>query len=142
MFNQGDVYEHDNQRRTHVSKSLMKAAKLILCWSVISLAGTAVYAADDAIEDVIKVEVTGTLQTGLMAIGGETTGTVITSNDVTWELDLRKSPKLQAMVSQLNGKKVTVVGRYQRRRGLEIPQREIVTVTALNLTHTKQSSNK
>ncbi|HOB32989.1 MAG TPA: hypothetical protein PKH32_08935 [Verrucomicrobiota bacterium] len=32
--------------------------------------------------DYIKVEIKGTLSTGVMAIGGETTGTIIQSGDV------------------------------------------------------------
>ena len=111
-------------------------------WLTVMCALTAVNAANDAIEDGIKVEVTGTLRTGLMAIGGETTGTVIISSGVTWELDLGRSPKLQKMVSELAGEKVTVSGIYQRRRGVEIPQREIVTVTALSAARPKQNTNK
>ena len=116
-----------------MSKRLVQAATFSMCWLTISLSGIAVYA-----EDVIKVEVTGTLQTGLMAVGGETTGTVITSSDVTWELDLGQNPKLQKMVSELDGKKVTVVGIYRRHRGVEVRQREIVTVSELSSAKAKQ----
>ena len=121
---------------------LRKIAKHTLCWWVISLVGIAVCVANEPIEDVINVDVTGTLQTGLMAIGGETTGTTITANGVSWELDFRKNPKLQAMADELNGKKVTVRGIYQRRRGVEISQREIVTVTALTPAQKTQHGTK
>ena len=119
----------------------MRVTRLVLCWSAVSFAGIAVCAAEDPIEDVIKVEVTGTLRTGLMAIGGETTGTGITSNGVTWELDFSKSPKLKAIAWKLDGKKVTVAGLFQRRRGVEISLREIVIVTALTPAKAKQERN-
>ncbi|MDC0294766.1 hypothetical protein OAK98_05150, partial [Mariniblastus sp.] len=38
-------------------------------------------------DDYIKVEVRGKLNNEIMAIGGETTGVIITANGVTWELD-------------------------------------------------------
>ena len=81
--------------------------------------------------DAIKVEITGTLTTGIMAIGGETTGTIIQSGNVTWELDFGQNPQLQARAKELNGKRVVVTGTYRRGRGVEIAQREIVTVASL-----------
>jgi hypothetical protein len=103
----------------------------VLCWLVVALAGLVGQAATHDVEDIIKVEVTGTLQTGIVAIGGETTGTIITANEVTWELDLSRNPKLQRLAEKLNGRRVTVAGIYRRRSGVEIRQREIVEVTAL-----------
>lgn len=114
-----------------MSRFCLRIVTYLVCGLAFLPAGVTVCMADDVVKDEIRVEVTGTLQTGLMAIGGETTGTVISANGVTWELDLRKHPKLQALVDRLNGKKVTVRGTYERRRGVEIPQREIVTVTDL-----------
>ena len=115
----------------------LKLVRYLLCGLAISLTGLPAQAIDNTAMDVIKVEVTGTIRTGLVAIGGETTGTVIRSNGVTWELDLSKNPKLKTTATQLNGKKVTVSGTYERRRGVEIPQREIVTVTKLTAARSK-----
>jgi hypothetical protein len=87
--------------------------------------------ADTRAPDTIKVEVTGTLTTGIMAIGGETTGTVIQAGNVIWELDFEQNAQLKARAKELSGKRVVVTGTYRRGRGVEIAQREIVTVTSL-----------
>ena len=44
-------------------------------------------------DDSIDVVVRGTLRTGIMAIGGESTGTTVTARGATWELDLRGTPE-------------------------------------------------
>ena len=82
-------------------------------------------------EDSITVTIVGTLRTGIFAIGGETTGTTITAKDITWELDLSGSPAYQRAAEQLHGKKVMVRGTLERRHGVEIKERWIVTVTGL-----------
>lgn len=96
------------------------------------LASTAV-AADKqpAAEDSITVKVLGTLRTGIVAIGGETTGTTITSKGITWELDFGKFATFRKITEKLNGKKVIVRGSLERRKGVEIEQRWIVKVTSL-----------
>lgn len=76
--------------------------------------------------------VVGTLRTGIFAIGGETTGTTITAKGVTWELDLGKSGELRALANALDKKKVTVKGILERRKGVEIRERWIVTVASLD----------
>lgn len=82
-------------------------------------------------ENYIKVEIKGTLETGLMAVGGETTGTVIRANNVTWELDLGGNPDLPTLAKTLNAKTVVVTGTYQKIKGVEIPERHIVRVATL-----------
>ncbi len=82
-------------------------------------------------EDYVKVEVRGKLTDGVVAIGGETTGTTITAKRVTFELELGKKEQLRELVKNLNGKTVVVVGTLERRRGIEIPERWIVTVSDL-----------
>ncbi len=77
----------------------------------------------------VKVEVKGTLQTGIMAIGGETTGTVIKTKSGTFELELSK--ELQAQADKLNGKTVVVTGNLTVRPGVEVRQRSIITVATL-----------
>jgi hypothetical protein len=81
--------------------------------------------------DYIKVEVRGTLRTGMMAIGGETTGTVIRARGATWELDLRPLLGGEARVASLDGKTVVVKGSLDVRRGVERRERTILTVTSL-----------
>src|SRR4051794_993419 len=92
------------------------------------LAMMAAPAEDD--EDFIQVEIRGTLRTGIVAIGGETTGTVITVKDVTWELDLGADPKFRELAKTLHNKKALITGTYTRSQGVERP-REIVRVTSL-----------
>lgn len=86
-------------------------------------------AASSAQQDFISVTVVGTLQTGILAIGGETTGTTITSKGITWELDMGELPTVRKAAEKLNGKKVMVRGSLELRKGTEVRQRWIVTVT-------------
>jgi len=81
--------------------------------------------------DSIRVEVQGKLQTGIMAIGGETTGTTITANGVTWELDLGRNAALRKKAEELNGKQALVRGELTRRQGVEVKERWIVKVNSL-----------
>lgn len=78
------------------------------------------------------VKVTGTLRTGIMAIGGETTGTTITAKGVTWELDFGKHAEMRKMAPKFDGKKVTVRGDLERRQGVEIKERWILKVASMN----------
>lgn len=97
------------------------------------LLSTAMLAAKSPIasEDSIQVTVVGTLRSGIVAIGGESTGTTITSQGITWELEFGKNAALRSAAAKLDGKKVTVQGSLERRRGVEIRERWIVTVTGL-----------
>lgn len=79
----------------------------------------------------IKVEVKGKLETGVIAIGAETTGTTITANGITWELDVGKNAKLKKTLSALDGKTVVAKGTLTRRAGVETGQRWIVIVSSL-----------
>ena len=83
------------------------------------------------VDDSITVTVVGTLRTGIVAIGGETTGTTITAKGVTWELELGENADFRKAVDRLDGKKVRIEGALERRQGVEIPERWIVTVTKL-----------
>jgi hypothetical protein len=82
-------------------------------------------------EESITVTVVGTLRTGLVAIGGETTGTTVTAKGISWELDFGQHAELRAAAEKLNGKPVTVSGTLERRPGVEIKERWIVKVTSL-----------
>jgi hypothetical protein len=87
--------------------------------------------ATDPSEESISVTVVGTLRSGIVAIGGETTGTTITSKGIKWELDLGQNAELRTVAEKLSGKQVTVTGTLERRAGVEIKERWIVTVTGL-----------
>ncbi len=87
--------------------------------------------AASASEDSIEVAVRGTLRTGIMAIGGESTGTTVTARGVTWELDLRARPEWGSRAESLNGRRVIVTGTLEVRPGVERRQRSIVTVKTL-----------
>jgi hypothetical protein len=79
----------------------------------------------------VKVDIKGTLQTGIVAIGGETTGTIVKTKDATLELDLGKNEDLRAQAEKLNGKPVAVKGNLTIKRGVEVRQRLIVKVASL-----------
>src|SRR5689334_1071591 len=84
----------------------------------------------DESQELITVTVVGTLRTGIVAIGGETTGTTISAKGIKWELDFGKNAELRAAAEKLDGKQVTVTGTLERRSGVEVKERWIVTVTS------------
>jgi hypothetical protein len=71
---------------------------------------------------------TGTVRTGLMAIGGETTGIVLTTRAGEYELDVRGDREAAAKLEVLNGKEIIVTGDYRPRRGVEVKERRIIIV--------------
>lgn len=97
------------------------------------LVGTLTLAAEpeSSVKDSITVEVIGTLKTGVVAIGGETTGTTITAKGITWELELNET--LRGKAEDLDGKQVFVRGGLGRSAGVEIKERWIVSVNELML---------
>src|SRR5262245_2379244 len=78
-----------------------------------------------------KVEMTGKLRTGIVAIGGETTGTGIQTKKGTFELDLGKNKELRQKAENLNGKTVKVTGSLVIRKGVAVKVRKIITVARL-----------
>jgi OOP family OmpA-OmpF porin len=73
-------------------------------------------------------EWTGKITSGMMAIGGETTGIVI----VTPQDQIELQPADQAMrqrLQQLNGKTITIRGTLETRPGVEVKTRRIIKVT-------------
>jgi hypothetical protein len=75
----------------------------------------------------------GLLRTGVFAVGGETTGVVLTTrNGEQYELDLGKNPDLRKRAEALNGKAVVVVGECRIVEGIEVKQRRIIVVTKLD----------
>lgn len=84
-----------------------------------------------------KVELTGTLRTGIVAIGGETTGAIIETKKGKFELDFGKQKELRQKAEKLNGKAILVVGTLEIRKGVEVKERKIVSVTSLEEAKTK-----
>lgn len=82
-------------------------------------------------ETFVKVEVQGRLQHGVFAIGGETTGTTISADKITLELDLQDNQELLKTAEQLNGKLVAVTGQLYQINGPERGPRWIVKVKTL-----------
>jgi hypothetical protein len=81
-------------------------------------------------DNYIKVEIRGTLKTGIVAIGGETTGTIITTKGTSLELELKdKQQRDEAM--KLDSKTAIVTGELTFRKGVERGQRMIVVVNDL-----------
>jgi len=78
---------------------------------------------------------TGILAVGVMAIGGETTGTIISDGKTTYELDIRDAV-LKRKSEELSGKSVTVKGTLTIKRGVEITQRHILVVESLQAADT------
>jgi Protein of unknown function (DUF5818) len=74
----------------------------------------------------------GTLQTGIIAVGGETTGIILnTEKGERYELELGKNEELRKLADELNGKKVVVEGNYKPRKGVEVEERRIIEVESL-----------
>ncbi len=84
-----------------------------------------------AITQANPTSVTGTLYTGIAAIGGETTGTVVEAeNGSITELELT-DPALIALADKLDGKVVTAKGTLKIVPGLEVPDRKVLEVVTL-----------
>ena len=77
----------------------------------------------------IDVTVHGTLKSGVIAIGAETTGVTITASAVTWELELKGNQR--DVADKLNGSKAIVSGRLRREAGVEVKNRFIVNVRSI-----------
>jgi len=87
-----------------------------------------------------KVEFTGKLSHPVFAIGGETTGTVIETKKGNYELDLGGKKDLLKKVEELKGKQVVVVGTLKVVKGVEIPERKIITLGEIK--EAKQDKDK
>lgn len=89
-----------------------------------------------------KVEITGVIKDGVLAIGGETTGTTIKSGPFLWELDLSDVVKGKTFAKEQHGQSVIVRGRLEHKKGVEIPDRMIVHVDSLQLPRRENSPDK
>lgn len=85
----------------------------------------------DPPKDLIEVRMVGTLNAQVFAIGGETTGVTLSTQEITWELDFQDKSKLRKLAEQLHGTKVRVLGKLVVKKGVEVKQRWIVEVESL-----------
>ncbi len=109
----------------------LPAGMLAIASFVLSLASADEPAPKEYKAGFIKIEARGKLKTGIVAIGGESAGTLLTTPAGTLELDLSKKRDLQALAEKLDGTDVVVTGSLTIRKGVEVRQRLIVSVQAL-----------
>jgi hypothetical protein len=105
---------------------------MICCWTnwicVSSvLMGVAFAQEPKAGDKLIRVECVGQLRDGLVAIGGETTGTTLRFRGITWELQF-KDANGKAFAEAHDKQLVRVTGALRRVAGVERPARWIVDV--------------
>ncbi|MBI1310474.1 hypothetical protein GC176_04135 [bacterium] len=80
----------------------------------------------------VSVVCRGLLHTGVVAVGGETTGFTIEitpDGRETWELDM--SRKLLSKAMKADGKSVVVSGQLKIRKSVAVPERWVITVRSL-----------
>jgi len=104
-----------------------------LAFNLVVIVGTAALGAEPAKEPVgsVHVECHGQLRHGVVAIGGETTGTTITFDQMTWELKLPDDPSRE-LAQQHHKKRVCVVGTLRQVAGTTIPLRWIIDVERIS----------
>jgi hypothetical protein len=78
----------------------------------------------------IKLTAKGKVETGIVAVGGEATGIILTTKDGTVELDI-KDKELLKKAESLNGKNAIVTGTFAIKPGVEVKVRYIVTVDSI-----------
>lgn len=76
---------------------------------------------------------TGMLRTGVVAIGGETTGIVLETADGKFEVQ-GATKAVQAELQKLDKQKVVVHGTLARKPGVEVKERAIITATKVTKT--------
>src|SRR5260221_9512629 len=94
-------------------------------------------ASADEPKDKKTTDYTGKLQTGVVAIGGETTGIVLTTKTDKFELYLGKNKELLEKADKLNGKEVVVTGILNVKKGVEVKERKIIVVSAIKEAEAK-----
>jgi len=118
---------------------LVRLAVLALCGAgiICMITGDSLRAGDKDKKDdgPKKVKLTGTVKTGIAAIGGETTGTIIETKDGNYELQVSK--ELRKEVDALNKKLAEVTGTLETKKGLAVKLRKIVTVETIKAAEAK-----
>ena len=101
-----------------------------LCLSLAALMGAASAPAPATKPADDTLTITGKLETGVMAVGGETTGIEITQGNTKFELDINDAV-MKKLATALNGKQATVKGTLTIKQGIETGQRRIITVQSI-----------
>ncbi|MCA9104705.1 MAG: hypothetical protein KDA83_04720 [Planctomycetales bacterium] len=81
----------------------------------------------------IELIIVGKLETGIVAIGGETTGTVVRASGVTWEVEweAEREEALSTFAERISGNQVAVSGSLRLVKGVERGDRWILTAHSL-----------
>jgi hypothetical protein len=79
----------------------------------------------------VSVECCGRVRHGVVAIGGETTGTTITFNGIVWELELPNESS-QKFVKNHHRESIKVTGKLRRVAGTEAKDRWIIDAKTLS----------
>jgi len=80
-------------------------------------------AVDLGIEEPIDIQLIGMVRAGIIAIGGETTGIVLSGSGGEWELDLGANMPLRQRIEGWDGKQLRLDGTLHRKAGVEIRER-------------------
>lgn len=78
-----------------------------------------------------RVTLRGKLETGIVAIGGETTGTQIAAGSVVFEIANPDDEEFRDWIQRLSGHSVVARGQLERKAGVEIAERWLVTLEQL-----------
>ena len=105
--------------------------RLLLFVCTAALSATIASAAVEGTTGNVFVDVRGTLYAGRMAIGGETTGTIVRAEGIDWELDFGGDRRLARAAREFHGSEVRASGGLDVRRGVERGVRHIIRVTGL-----------
>ena len=103
--------------------------QVLIALGLVFFSGLPCLAADK--DEAKAVEVKGILHTGVVAVGGETTGYVVETKDGKYELDFGANKELRDKADKLSGKAVAVKGDLTIRKGVEARERKIVAVSEL-----------
>lgn len=115
-----------------MSRRLSSICFVMLATSLVSFVGNADErrVAEDKDSSSVSVLCYGRLRHGIFAIGGETTGTTITFQKVTWELQLPDEASRQ-FAEQHHKQPVVVTGTLRQVNGIEVAERWIVDVSRI-----------
>lgn len=78
----------------------------------------------------VRIHIRGTVETGRVAIGGETTGTVVRARGLTFELRI-DDEELRAKADTFNGRTAVVTGDLGMQPGIETGPRWIIDVKSI-----------
>lgn len=113
--------------------------RLLFLLSVLSVSSFELRAVERAAnkdDEAATIKVVGKLSTEVVAIGGETTGTVITTDPpklVKWQVEFPKNSELKQLAEKLKGRRVSAEGTEVPRKGVEVKDLRVILVTKLEL---------